>query len=88
MALEFEWDSAKAAANAGKHGVAFEEARAVFTGPQYDPELIRRGVGNKYADRFPPNALAVVLDPDVAAAFPSADAVNGALRGLLELARR
>lgn len=28
--IEFEWDSAKAAANLRKHGVSFEEARSVF----------------------------------------------------------
>jgi Arc/MetJ family transcription regulator len=30
----------------------------------------------------------VVLDPDVAAAFPDSAAVNSALRALLEVARR
>jgi uncharacterized DUF497 family protein len=30
---EFEWDDAKAAANAQKHGVTFEEARGVFRDP-------------------------------------------------------
>lgn len=30
MALEFEWDLDKAAANRAKHGVAFEEAGTVF----------------------------------------------------------
>lgn len=29
-ALHFEWDESKAAANAKKHGVTFEEARSVF----------------------------------------------------------
>jgi uncharacterized protein len=28
--LRFEWNSAKAAANARKHGIGFEEARSVF----------------------------------------------------------
>lgn len=28
--LRFEWDARKAAANAKKHGVTFEEARSVF----------------------------------------------------------
>jgi uncharacterized protein len=31
MDLTFEWDPAKAAANAAKHGVAFEEASTVFS---------------------------------------------------------
>jgi len=30
---EFEWDDFKAAANARKHGVTFEEARGVFRDP-------------------------------------------------------
>jgi uncharacterized DUF497 family protein len=29
--LSFEWDERKAAANAKKHGVSFEEAKSVFT---------------------------------------------------------
>ena len=33
MALEFEWDSPKAASNLAKHGVAFEEAVTVFDDP-------------------------------------------------------
>ena len=28
--LSFEWDPGKAASNAGKHGVTFEEAKTVF----------------------------------------------------------
>ena len=32
----FEWDSRKAASNAGKHGVSFDEARTVF----YDEHAI------------------------------------------------
>lgn len=33
MALEFEWDAAKARSNKRKHGVAFEEAASVFADP-------------------------------------------------------
>ena len=33
MALEFEWDAAKAASNAQKHGVRFEEAATAFGDP-------------------------------------------------------
>lgn len=33
MALEFEWDSTKAARNLAKHGVGFEEAVTVFDDP-------------------------------------------------------
>ena len=53
--------------------------------PEYD---FRGARPTPYAARYAAGAQAVVLDPDVAAAFPDAAAVNGALRGLLELARR
>lgn len=53
--------------------------------PEYD---FRGARPNPYAARYAAGARAVVLEPDVAAAFPDAAAVNGALRGLLELARR
>ncbi len=33
MALRFEWDAAKAAANVRKHGVSFDEASTVFGDP-------------------------------------------------------
>jgi uncharacterized DUF497 family protein len=33
LALEFEWDPQKAAANLTKHGVSFEEAATVFGDP-------------------------------------------------------
>ncbi len=33
MDLQFEWDEAKAEANAQKHGVSFEEALTVFGDP-------------------------------------------------------
>ena len=33
MALTFQWDPRKAAANAEKHGVSFEEARTAFADP-------------------------------------------------------
>ena len=33
MALTFEWDARKAAANLAKHGVSFDEALTVFADP-------------------------------------------------------
>lgn len=51
--------------------------------PEYDPELIRRGVRGRYAARYAEGTNVVVLDPDIAAAFPTREAVNAALRALL-----
>ncbi|MFZ3308534.1 MAG: BrnT family toxin [Xanthobacteraceae bacterium] len=33
MRIDFEWDPAKAASNAAKHGVTFETSMAVFRDP-------------------------------------------------------
>ena len=48
--------------------------------PEYD---FSQGVRNKYAPRYSHGSLVVTLDPDVAAAYPSAAAANRALRRLL-----
>ncbi len=36
---------------------------------------------NRFATRITPGAVAVMLDPDVARVFKSAETVNGVLRG-------
>jgi hypothetical protein len=55
------------------------------------PEYRREDFGpmerGKYAARVKESSNVVVLDPDVAEAFPNAQAVNSALRGLIELAK-
>lgn len=53
--------------------------------PEYD---FRGGERGKYAARYVEGTNVVVLDPDVAAVFPTAAAVNSALRALAEVARR
>jgi len=56
--------------------------------PEYDlAELLKGGVRGKYADRFREGTNLVLLDPDLAAAFPSDEAVNRVLRLVLEIAR-
>ncbi len=47
-----------------------------------------RGVRGKYAARFAKESNVVVLDPDVAAEFTTAEAVNDALRKVAEDRRR
>ena len=37
---------------------------------------------NRFADRIGPDTLMVVLDPDVAAVFPTAESVNSTLRAI------
>ena len=47
---------------------------------EYD---FRSGVRGKYVTRYLEGTNVVVLDPDIAEAFPNAGAVNRALRALL-----
>jgi len=66
--------------------------KKVDTGPdELRPEYRREDFGpmvrGKYAARMRESSNVVVLDPDVVEAFPNAQAVNQALRGLLELAK-
>ncbi|PYI98713.1 MAG: hypothetical protein DME98_03455 [Verrucomicrobia bacterium] len=47
-----------------------------------------QGVRGKYARRYGRGTNVVVLEPDVAKAFPNAEAVNSSLRSLAEIIRR
>jgi hypothetical protein len=47
--------------------------------PEYDFSQMK-GIRGKYAERYREGTNLVLLDPDVAAAFPDAKAVNDALR--------
>ena len=55
--------------------------------PEYRREDFGPMVRGKYAARLKESSNIVVLDPDLAQAFPNTKAVNDALRGLLELAK-
>jgi hypothetical protein len=55
--------------------------------PEYKREDFGQMVRRKYAARMRETSNIVVLDPDIAEAFPNAQAVNQTLRRLLELAR-
>jgi len=55
--------------------------------PEYDlHELLKEGVRGKYAARYRAGTNLVLLDPDVARAFPDEAAVNEALRLVIRLA--
>ena len=53
--------------------------------PEYD---FTNAVRGKYYERYRQGTNVVLLEPDVAAAFPDSEAVNEALRSLLQLALR
>ena len=54
---------------------------------EYDFASMPGGVRGKYVDRLRKESNIVVLEPDIAHAFPTGDAVNAALRGMLDTAR-
>jgi len=56
--------------------------------PEYDlARLLRNGVQGKYADRYREGTNLVLLAPDVAKAFPTEEAVNDALRLVIQLTK-
>jgi hypothetical protein len=54
---------------------------------EYDFASIKGGVRGKYFEQYRKGSNVVLLEPDVAEAFPSEDAVNEALRGVLRTTR-
>lgn len=55
--------------------------------PEYKRSDLGELVRGKYASRIRTSTNVIVLDPQVAKAFPNDEAVNNALRGLMKLAR-
>jgi hypothetical protein len=55
---------------------------------EYDETVLKNGVRGKYAQRLAAGSNIVRLAPDVAAAFPTEEAVNQALRLLLNVAKK
>ena len=55
--------------------------------PEYDFASMKGAVRGKYYEQYRKGSNVVMLQPDVAEAFPSEDAVNEALRGILQTTR-
>jgi hypothetical protein len=53
--------------------------------PEYD---FKRGSPNKFASRYASGSAVIVLEPDVAAAFPNSEEANAALRALAGIVRK
>lgn len=60
-------------------GVGAKQAGADEILPEYD---FSRAARNKYASRYAAGSAVIVLEPDVAAAFPNPAEANEALRAL------
>jgi hypothetical protein len=52
--------------------------------PEYDASVLKGGVRGKYLARYCAGTNLALLAPDVRAAFPTDEAVNQALRSLLQ----
>jgi len=55
---------------------------------EYDFSQMQGGVRGKYVERYHAGTNLVLLEPDVARAFPNDMAVNDALRMLIQVAQR
>ncbi len=55
--------------------------------PEYDFASMKGGVRGKYAAQYRAGTNLVLLDPEVAEAFPNDAAVNQALRAVLRIAK-
>ncbi len=56
--------------------------------PEYDFSKMAGGVRGKYVERYRAGTNLILLDPDVAQAFPTDASVNEALRLLLQISQR
>jgi len=56
--------------------------------PEYDFSKMQGGVRGKYVECYRAGTNVVLLEPDVARAFPTSDSVNEALRLLMQIAQR
>lgn len=55
--------------------------------PEYDLSQMKGRVRGKYVERYRAGTNLVLLEPDVAAAFPDAKTVNETLRLLIKVAQ-
>jgi hypothetical protein len=55
--------------------------------PEYDFSTMKDGIRGKYVDRLRKASNVVLLEPEVAQAFPNSEAVNQALKEILKTTR-
>jgi hypothetical protein len=56
--------------------------------PEYDLSQLKGRIRGKYAERYRAGTNLVLLEPDVATAFPDSKTVNEALRLLMKVAQK
>ncbi len=65
-----------------------KKAKSEELRPVYKREELGTGVRGKYFEAYQKGTNLVLLSPDVAKAFPTEEAVNEALRSLINLAQK
>lgn len=65
-----------------------KKAKSEELRPEYHREYLGSGVRGKYFESYQKGTNLVLLSPDVAKAFPTEEAVNDALRSLINLAQK
>ena len=56
--------------------------------PEYRREDLGQGIRGKYFEAYQKGTNLVLLSPDVAKVFPTEEAVNEALRSLIDIAKK
>jgi hypothetical protein len=69
-------------------GESMRKAKVDELRPEYRREDLGPGVRGKYLKTYRSGTNLVLLNPDVAKAFPTEEAVNDALRSLMQVAKR
>lgn len=84
MDLQFEWDDAKAKANAMKKTSRRSRKKTPSKGLRAEYQFdYSRSRPNRFAAGMGPQTVAIVLEPDVAQVFDSSRAVNKLLRSVI-----
>lgn len=65
-----------------------KKAKSEDLRPEYRREDLGQGVRGKYLEAFRAGTNLVLLNPEVAKAFPTEESVNEALRSLIDVAQR
>ena len=81
------FESSALGAQPETNGVSMSKAKDEVR-PEYRREDLGKGVRGKYLARVSKGTNLVLLNEDVAKAFPTTEAVNEALTGLLALAQQ
>jgi hypothetical protein len=89
LRLEAKFASSVPVKQPGRRGKTMKRAPKA----RRDPDMLNeydfsKGVRGKYAQRYAEGSNIVVLAPDLVKIFPTSEAVNEALRALVDIARK